>query len=79
MLSVEHLRFFFQIQRGVIVIPKSTNNLRIEENIGLFDFCLDEGEMEEINAINLDMRLIVPVLNGRTMEAYPHYPFKIDF
>lgn len=42
----------WHIQRGSIVFPKSTTPSRIEENFELFDFALDDGEMEAIAALD---------------------------
>lgn len=39
------------IQKGVIVIPKTTNRERMRQNIDVFDFELDEDEMSAIDAI----------------------------
>ncbi|MBF8151138.1 aldo/keto reductase [Winogradskyella sp. F6397] len=39
------------IQHDVIVIPKSTTNERIEDNIKLFDFELTSAEMSQINEL----------------------------
>jgi len=70
----------WQIQRGVIVIPKSVNPGRIEENGNVFDFSLTHEEMEHINSFNCDGRIIVPMLNGRQRDAsHKHYPFNIEF
>ena len=44
------------LQRGIIVIPKSTHKERIIENINVFDFELKETEIEEINNLNKDLR-----------------------
>lgn len=44
------------IQRGVIIIPKSTNQGRIQENFDLFDFELSTEEMEQINALERGQR-----------------------
>jgi len=71
----------WQIQRGVIVIPKSVTPARIEENANIFDFKLTPEEMEQINSFNrADGRLIVPMLNGKPRDAaHKHYPFNIEF
>ncbi|UII80584.1 aldo/keto reductase [Flagellimonas sp. CMM7] len=45
------------IQRGVAVIPKSVNPLRIKENFKIFDFELSSEEMDIIEALNKDRRL----------------------
>ena len=36
----------WNVQRGVVVIPKSTHKERIEENFRIWDFTLTEEEME---------------------------------
>ena len=38
----------FQVQRGVIVIPKSGNSKRQSENFDLFSFTLDEADMRPV-------------------------------
>lgn len=43
----------FLVQQGIPVIPKSTSILRMEENMKLFDFSLDERDMETIRTLNL--------------------------
>lgn len=42
----------WNLQKGVIVIPGSSNPEHIKENISLFDFELTEEEMEQINSLN---------------------------
>ena len=43
----------FLIQSGVVVIPKSTRRERMEENFVLFDFHLTDGEMEQLQGLDL--------------------------
>jgi diketogulonate reductase-like aldo/keto reductase len=50
----------WNIQRGVPVIPKSTNPERIAKNLELFDFELSEQDMLQLNALNRNLRLINP-------------------
>jgi 2,5-diketo-D-gluconate reductase A len=40
------------IQRGIIVIPKSTHYDRMAENFSVFDFALSESDMQEIAALD---------------------------
>ena len=43
----------FLLQSGVVVIPKSTHRERMEENFDLFDFRLADGEMEQLQGLDL--------------------------
>lgn len=43
----------FLIQRGVIIIPKSTHKERMEENIDIFDFALTDEEITRIASLDL--------------------------
>ncbi len=49
------LRWHLQI--GNVVIPKSVTPSRIRENIDVFDFELDEGDLDVIAGLNSDSRL----------------------
>ena len=42
----------WHIQRGDIVFPKSTTPSRVEENFALFDFELDDRDIEAISALD---------------------------
>lgn len=43
----------FLIQRGVVIIPKSTHKERMQENLDIFDFELTDEEMKAIAALDL--------------------------
>lgn len=47
----------WDIQRGVIVIPKSTHKDRIVSNLDVFDFELADGDMAAINQLNKNLRV----------------------
>lgn len=47
----------YQIQRGIIAIPKSVTRERIVANIDIFDFALSDEEMKTIDALDCDARL----------------------
>ncbi len=42
----------WHIQRGIVVIPKSTHIERMEENFNVFDFSLSEDDMKTITALD---------------------------
>ncbi|MDD3959986.1 MAG: aldo/keto reductase [Oscillospiraceae bacterium] len=46
----------WHLQRGHIVIPKSVRRERITENAALFDFALNDRQMNEISALNRNER-----------------------
>ncbi|HKM44176.1 MAG TPA: aldo/keto reductase [Dysgonamonadaceae bacterium] len=47
----------WNIERGLIVIPKSSNPGRQKENINLFDFSLTAEDIEKVNSLNKDLRV----------------------
>ena len=42
----------WHIQRGVVVIPKSTHKERMEENLNVFDFVLEPADMNRISELD---------------------------
>lgn len=51
----------WSLQRGLVVIPKSTNPERIRDNFELNDFELNEEEMKKITALNKNKRFVDPI------------------
>jgi methylglyoxal/glyoxal reductase len=47
----------WDLQNGVVTIPKSTKTHRIIENASLFDFVLSEEDMKRINELNQNKRV----------------------
>lgn len=62
-------------QNGVIVIPKSTNKERLRGNIDIFDFELNKDDMNDLNSLNDNNRLIT--FNADKESKF--YPFNIEF
>lgn len=54
--SVAQIILRWDLQNGVVTIPKSVTQHRIEENIELFDFELSNEDMTRISALNQDKR-----------------------
>ncbi len=50
--SVAQVILRWDLQRGVVVIPGSSNPAHMEENISIFDFNLSDQEMARIEALN---------------------------
>ncbi|MGI9527856.1 MAG: aldo/keto reductase [Weeksellaceae bacterium] len=48
----------WQLQRGIIVIPKSVHSDRQEENLKALDVKLNHDQMEEINQLNRNLRFV---------------------
>lgn len=44
----------YTVQRGIVVIPKTTSKARMEENLDLFDFSLTEEDIEKLKALDED-------------------------
>ncbi|KAF2359536.1 NADP-dependent oxidoreductase domain [Trinorchestia longiramus] len=65
----------FQVQRGVVCIPKSTRKERIKSNFEIFDFELSQEEMEALLALDCNGRLLTLPLN----VDHPEYPFSDEY
>jgi len=65
----------FQLQRGVIVIPKSITKSRIIENAEVFDFEMDQADVDKLEALNQNARYI----HHKDMASHRGYPFHIEF
>lgn len=50
----------YLLQRGIIVIPKSTHKERMAQNLQLFDFTLTDKEMNEILKLDTGQPIIMP-------------------
>ena len=59
----------YQIENGVIVIPKSVHENRIKENIDIFDFSLTEEEIDLLSALD----------KNEPMIGKPEVPYFTEF
>ena len=58
------------IQRGAIIIPKSTHRERMEQNIDIFDFELTEQDMERIATLDTGKSLFFDHHDGETTRMF---------
>ena len=57
--SAAQVALRWNIQRGVVVIPKSIHEDRIKQNFDIFDFSLTEADMEKIKTMDIGHSEIV--------------------
>ncbi|MGG3691737.1 aldo/keto reductase, partial [Heyndrickxia ginsengihumi] len=55
--SIAQVIIRWDLQTGIVTIPKSTKENRIIENAAVFDFELTEEDMKTINALNQNLRV----------------------
>lgn len=48
------------VQRGTVIVPKTSRPERLRENLAIFDFQLSNAEMEALNALNRNRRFNDP-------------------
>lgn len=63
----------FELQEGCIVLPKSTSPAHIASNLRLFDFCLDEGDMERLRGLDTGRGMRDPEEAGRAESLLARY------
>lgn len=63
----------YLIQRGVVVIPKSTHKERMEQNFDVFDFVLSEEDMNAISALDEGESLFFSHYDPATVERLCSY------
>ncbi|XP_067929777.1 aldo-keto reductase family 1 member A1-like isoform X2 [Watersipora subatra] len=63
------------IQRGLIVVPKSVTPERLRENLKVWDFELNQEEMEEIKSLNKELRLFAFWMLGKHNFSHPFFPW----
>lgn len=55
--SVAQVILRWHIQRGIIIFPKSTKPERVQENIDIFDFELEDEDMTKIKELETNVRI----------------------
>ncbi|KAK4323142.1 hypothetical protein Pmani_006143 [Petrolisthes manimaculis] len=65
----------YQVQRDVIVIPKSVTKSRIESNLQVFDFKLSSEDMKTIDSFDCNGR----ALHLDWVKEHKYWPFNTEF
>lgn len=73
--SVGQILLKFQVQRGVITIPKSVTPSRIAENVQLFDFQMTQEDIDKLESLNRNLRYV----HAKDRAAHKNYPFNIEY
>jgi diketogulonate reductase-like aldo/keto reductase len=55
--TVAQIVLRWEIQSGIVTIPKSVHRARISENAAIFDFTLTDAEMKQVDALDQDKRV----------------------
>ncbi|XP_034940913.1 1,5-anhydro-D-fructose reductase [Chelonus insularis] len=66
----------FLIQQNIVAIPKSTNPVRIQDNINLFDFELDKEDLKELESLDRGTAARICDFNFfKGIRNHPEFPF----
>lgn len=68
--SVAQVALRYLIQRGVVIIPKSTHKERMQENLSIFDFELTDKDMSDIKALDLKRSLFFSHYEPAMVEQF---------
>lgn len=68
--SVAQVALRFLLQRGVVIIPKSTHKERMAENLNVFDFQLSDDEMQEIGKLDTGRSLFFDHHDGEVTKMF---------
>jgi len=73
--SPAHVLIRYQLDRGIIVIPKSVTPSRIKSNAEVFDFKLSAEDIATINSFNRNHRFC----DMNWVKHHQHWPFNIEY
>ncbi len=68
--SVAQTALRFLLQKGVILIPKSTHKERMEQNFDIFDFELTAEDIAKIEALDTGKSIIIEHQTGEAAEQF---------
>ncbi|XKL69209.1 hypothetical protein PGB90_006978 [Kerria lacca] len=73
--TVAQMLIKWQVQRGIICIPKSVTPSRIMENADIFDFMIDTHDMNKIFLLDRNFRYCLE----ERFKSHKYYPFHIEY
>ncbi|KAA0195826.1 hypothetical protein HAZT_HAZT004866 [Hyalella azteca] len=73
--SVGQILIKFQVQRGIVCIPKSSNKDRIKSNFDIFDFEMSPEDMSTLTGLDCNLRYVEMGID----VDHPDYPFRAEF
>lgn len=68
--SVAQVALRWLLQRGVVIIPKSTHIERMEQNIDIFDFALTDDDMKQIATLDTGKSLFFDHHDAATARMF---------
>ncbi len=66
--SAAQVALRWNVQRGVVVIPKSTHKERMEENMDIWNFALDDKDMKDIEKLDIGHSEIIDHFKPSTVK-----------
>lgn len=70
-----HILIRYQIQRGIVVIPKAIQTAHIKSNLEAISFELDLEDMKVIGSLNRNYRF----MKFERCSNHKYYPFAADY
>ena len=77
--SAAQVALRWNIQRGVVVIPKSVHKNRMEQNFDVFDFELSAEDMEKINTMDIGHSEIIDHTDPALIKSLHAYKVHEEF
>ena len=77
-VSIADVCIRYQIDRGVVVIPKSVTPSRIKSNFEVWGFKLNESQLARIAKLDANQRYGIPTVvndKGKRVIRDGHHPF----
>lgn len=63
----------WNVQRGVVIIPKSVHKERMEQNLAIWDFALTDAEMQQIASLDLGQPQMLDTRNVKEVRRVYDY------